>query len=99
MPPELWSILTNAGPVAGIMGFMWWLERKQRVEYQKKYEQFLQEQPSKLLKHAEDRRAADAALIENFKKLTRAVWANLKGRGNSAEPYRSLPPPTGEDDV
>ena len=41
MPAEIWAILTNAGPVAGIMGFMWWLERKQRVEYQTKYEKLL----------------------------------------------------------
>lgn len=98
MPPEFWAFLTNAGPVAGIMGFMWWLERKERVEYQEKYEALLEGLPDKLMGYAEDNRESQDNMVDGFKKLTRAVWASIKGRGNNVGPHRSLPP-SGEDDV
>lgn len=106
MPPEVWTALTNAGPVAVIMGFMWWLERRQRVEYQDKYEKVLEELPDKLMKHAADRTEADKALKESFTKLTRACWATIK---KLERPRRrmtpgefpavtSVPPSGGDDD-
>ena len=107
MNPEVWSILTNAGPVAGIMGFMWWLERKQRVDYQTKYEKVLEDLPERLMKHATDRREADEQMVENFKKMTRACWAVLKSKGSKDKNERmstaqlaalvSVPPPSDEN--
>lgn len=98
MPPELWSILTSSGPVAAIMGFMWWLERKQRVEYQAKYEAVLAGLPDKLMGHAEERKESNDALIENFKKMARANWAAIKKVENPRR-HISSPPPPERDDV
>lgn len=96
MPPEVWAFLTNAGPVAGIMGYMWWLERKDRKDYQTKYEALLEGLPDRLMGYAEDQRESNDNMVDGFKKLTTAVWASIKRRPGG--PYRSLPS-SGEDDA
>lgn len=32
MPDWLITLITNAGPTAAVMAFMWWQERKERLE-------------------------------------------------------------------
>lgn len=100
MPQWVIDLITNAGPVAGIMGFMWWLERKERVAYQGKYEQLLLTLPDKITGFVDEQRKSNEQQIESYKKLTRSVWAAIRKTENPRRRFtpgdmpaiRSLPP-------
>jgi hypothetical protein len=73
---QILSSLLSSAPMAAVMFYMWWNERKERVVTQQKLEKYLSDNADRLLKFADEQRTCIGNNTQEMKTLTRELQLN-----------------------
>jgi hypothetical protein len=77
MEQELLRGLITSGPIASLLLWLLWSERKERIDSQKKLENYLHENANRLLEFADEQRTTLSNLTSAVKdqgELIRSKW-------------------------
>tara|TARA_Y100000034_G_scaffold30907_1_gene37784 strand:- start:308 stop:544 length:237 start_codon:yes stop_codon:yes gene_type:complete len=71
-PTKILELLLGSGPLAALLFFLYWTERKERIAAQAELKQFLTHNADRLLEFSEEQRSAMSAHDTAIEKLLAA---------------------------